>query len=314
MVTLAEKLIQINNIVPPNPPQDPEIRGKGFGHRFKGVFDDAEILFVDAFRAIGEVFNKRSPLGKCYKLSIHVLTGIGHVAGPHFRGAGLLKALGIVDNVNDAFDLFHDTEQLVQEFDRHVVNKKKLEEADNPEKDKINPVTITATLAFFTADLGGLTLWLNDLKFLDLARASASIGKGFSKLATALGPNFAKFTNAAVKTLPIITKVAAKMTLVNVIRGVVGFAFVALAVNECIKMSAAIRERNWKEVINSSLQLVSCVAEVALKVLVIASFTCVPALVAVGCIAAGFGLAAFIMEVVCKFQKERAEERRALAM
>lgn len=296
MAEVNNNPINVNNL--PEQPLQPVVaqEGRGFGHKFKVVKEKIKHFFMDAFHAIAESFNKRSPLGKIFKLSINVLTGVGSVAGPGFRGAGLLRSVTVLDNFNDCLDIAGDVS--------HFVNGNYKNSKGN-----INKSKLIASLAFFAADVGGLVLWLNDLMILPLAKASAAIGRGFSKLAAALGPRFTNFVNTAVKTLPFVAKVAAKVTLVNVVRSVVGVAFLALAANECRKIVKAIRERDIKEVINHSLYLVSYIAEVALKVLAIVSCTCVPGLVAVGCIAAGFGLAAFIMEVVRKIQEERAKEK-----
>ncbi|QLH37079.1 MAG: hypothetical protein HWD61_13830 [Parachlamydiaceae bacterium] len=295
MAKIEDSPIKVNE--QNNPPEIIQKEGKGFGHHFKVIREKVQTFIVDAFRALAKVFNERSPLGKVYKLSINVLTGIGHAVGSNFRGAGLLKALGIVDNFNDCLDFVEDTD--------HFIHAR-----FNDKHGKVaNRWEFAARIALLIADVGGIVLWLNDLTFISLSKASAAIGKGFSKLASALGPTFNRAINGVVKTLPFVAKVAAKVTLLNVIRSVVGFAFIALAANECRKIYTAIKERNWKEAANCSLNLISYAAEVALKALAIVSCTCIPGLVAVGCVAAGFGLASFIMKAVREYQEERAEEQ-----
>ncbi len=303
-----------NYLVNHNPNQNPnavEIEGEGFGHRFKIFREKAHHAIMDAFRAIGEAFNQRSPLGKIFKFSINILTGVAHSVGHAFHGAGLLKALNIVDGFSDCLDIFSDANHLVNQKYR----KKLKDEKGNALKDKYgdvrrgpikNKIALTATIAFFVADVAGLVLWLNDLALINLGKLSASIGKGFAKLGAALGPKFAQFSQTFIKTFPFVAKVAAKVTLVNVLRGVVAGAFLALAINESRNLVNAIKERNVQKIVNSSLYLASYVTEIALKVLVIVGFTNVYGLVVLGCLAAGLGLAAFFMEVVRKYREERA--------
>lgn len=273
--------------------------GTGFGHNFKIATDKVKIFFIDLFRSIAKAFSERSPMGKIYKFSINVLTGIGHAVGP-FRGMGLLKVLEVVDTFNDFFDIVIDTD--------HLLNGRYRKVNEETKEIKINKCALVSACAFFVADVVGLVLWLNDLAVINLAKLSASIGTGFSKLATALGPGFARFTNAVVKACPFLMKIAAKVTLVNVLRGIVAGAFLGLAINECRKLVSAIREKNIQRVINRSLFLASYIAEIALKILALASCTCVPGLVVLGCLAAGFGLAAFVMKTFREYKMIRAEE------
>ncbi len=289
---------QLNGV--PNPP---DVQGQGFGHKFEVVREKLKIFFIDLFHAIADAFNEHSRLGKIFKFSINVLNGIAYAVGSAFHGAGLLKVLNIADNFNDCLDLILDAD--------HFINGK-----FKDKEGKVNKFSLVANLAFLVADVGGIVLWLNDLALINLAKISASIGKGFSKLASALGPGLTKFTQVVTRTHPFIAKTAvkfaAKVTLINVIRGLVGVAFLALAINEVRNIVSAVKERNIQKVVNSSLYLTSYIAEIALKVLALASCTCVPGLITVGCIAAGFGLAAFFMEVILKYRESRAQERQVL--
>lgn len=296
------------NPVPYSSSSSESVQGKGFGHQIKIAKERMTLFFRDLFNAIGKAFNERSPLGKIFKLSINVLTGIQHALGSTFRGAGLLQALNVVDTFNDFFDIVVDSD--------HLINRRYRKEDKVTKEIKINKCALIAAIAFFVADVVGLVLWLNDLAMINLAKVSATIGRGFSKLTSALGPGFAKFTSAVVKACPFVAKVIAKVTLVNVLRGIVSGAFLALAINECRKLVNAIRQRDIKKIVNRVLYLISYLAEVALKVLAIAGCASVPGLVAVGCIAAGFGLAAFLMKAICEYRKSRenmAKKQEVLA-
>lgn len=276
---------------------EPVQEKQAFGHRFKVVKEKLRLFFVEFFHAIGRAFSERSPLGKILKFSINVLTGIGHAAGPAFRGAGLLHALKTCDAYNDCLDIAMDVD--------HFVNA-------GFKKDGINKWSLTASVGFFAADVAGLALWLDELAFINLAQISAKIGNGVSKLTSVLRPALTK-VNTVIKACPFLAQVAVKITLLNVIRGVVAGAFLALAINESRKLVNAIREKNIQEIVNCSLYLASFVAEIALKVLVIVGMTNVPGLVVVGCLAAGFGLSAFFMEVIRKYREEKAKDEALLA-
>ncbi len=343
-----EKKNEINN----NPVNHQELpqpkEGRAFGHRFKIILEKMKVLFHDLFRSLSDAVSQRSPLGKIYKLNINILTAVGHVSGAAFRGAGLLKVLRIADNFNDCLDAVADVD--------HFVNKRyyeKLKEGDaikagdkirqEDNKYKYNPVDeakrgakvqkgeeiyrinrskLVASTAFLIADIVGMVLWLDELAIISLAKISASIGRGASKLAAVT--HLDKFVNVAAKffapvspqalmrTFPATAKIFAKITVVNTLRTIVAGAFLALTINEFVNLAGAIRERNIQKIVNSSIYIVSYVAEIALKILVIASCTSVPGLVAVGCIAAGFGLAGFVMEVVRKYMEERAKEKQAV--
>lgn len=279
-----------------------EVEGQGFGHSFKikleAVGKKLKAFFIYTFHSLGEVFSRRSPLGKVCKFTISVLTGIAHKAGQAFSGAGLLKVLGIVDGFLDGCDLIADTDGIVNDRNR--------------ENGKMNKWSLMANISLLVADIMGLVLWLDELAFISLTKVSACIGKGFSKLAAALGPGFARFTAAVTKACPILAKVAARVTFVNVLRGIVAGAFCLLVVNEARKFYIGIRERNIQMIVNSALYIASYVAEIALKILVIVGMTNVPGLVVIGCLAAGFGLAAIIMEVVRDLRKKRAAEEQVL--
>lgn len=279
------------NIPPPVPPAVAPIEGQGFGHRFKVLMQEIKTFFVDLFHAIGDIFSQRSPLGKVFKLSIGILSVAGRATGEAFHCDGLLKALTVADTVNDVGDIVADAD--------HLINQRYKKEDKEHKK-----WPVVATAAFLVADVAGLFLWLNDLAIINLAKISAAIGRGFSKLASVLGSGFAKFTSS-LKACPFMAKVLAKFTLMNVLRGIVAGAFLALAINEIKEFVNAIRKRDIQKVLGSIFYLASYVTEIALKILVIAGATNVLGLAVLGCLAAGYWLTGNIIDLVRTYRKER---------
>lgn len=285
----------LNNVDFRVPPREAE--GHGFGHCFKVMKEKVETFFIYLFHSIGEAFSKRSPLSKVCKFCISVLTGVATKVGQAFPGVGLLKVLGIVDGVLDVGDLFADVDGIANERYKD-------------KEGRVHKWSLMANISFLVADILGMALWLDELAFISLSHISTCIGNGFSRLASSLGTGFTNFTNAVATACPILAKLAAKVTLVNVLRGVVVGAFCFLAINESRKMAIAIRDRNYQQIVISSLYIASYVAEIALKIMAIAACTNLPGLVVMGCLAAGLGLAAIITEAVLDYRKKRIQQEQ----
>lgn len=259
--------------------------------RFRIIIHAVKNFFIDLFSAIGEAFKNRSPFSKICKFTVNLLTGIAHKAGHAFRGAGLLKVLSITEGVLDLGDLAADAHEVL-----------------NEKRDPAKKWAFGATVALLVADVGGFFLFLDELAFISLSKFSETIGKGLSKLAEGVCKGFVHTWNVLKKTYPMLGKVVAKISLLNIIRGIVTAAFVCLLVQETKNLIQAIRAKQIHDVMRSLFNLASYIAEIVLKVLVIVGCITTPGIVALSCIAAGLGLAAFIYEVVRDYQKERALE------
>lgn len=277
------------------------------GGGLKTVAKKIKIISIDTIRVAGDVVKERPRLGKVVKLTLSILTGVGYAVGNAFRGAGLIRALSITDGLLDVGDLAADAD--------HLINKRYQEYEKDPRtgekiKKPVDKWALAATINLLVADVGGVLLWLDELVLINLSKISATIGQGFSKLAAALGPRFTGFTASLAKSCPFLAKTIAKISLLNVLRTIVGAAFVCLIVHESVKMGQAIKAKEYHEMAISLLNIASYTAEVALKVLAIAGCTTVPGLVALGCVAAGMGLAAIVYKLV----KDYREERQAALM
>lgn len=278
------------------------------GGGLKTVAHKIKVISIDTIRVAGDVVKERPRLGKVVKLTLSILTGVGHAVGNAFRGAGLIRALSITDGLLDVGDLAADAD--------HLINKRYQEYEKDPKtgekiKKPVDKWALAATINLLIADVGGVLLWLDELVLINLSKISATIGQGFSKLAAALGPRFTGFTASLAKSCPFLAKMIAKISLLNVLRTVVGAAFVCLIVHESVKMSQAIKAKEYHEMAISLLNIASYTAEVALKVLAIAGCTTVPGLVALGCVAAGMGLAAIVYKLVKNYREERQAELKA---
>lgn len=290
MNTIESDINQNSNFPPP---ETKEAEGSSWGHHFKVFNEKVKDFFIHVFHAIGETFSKRSSLGKLVKFSINILTGVGHTVGGVFRGAGLLPVLQLTEGCFDALDILGDID--------HFAN-------DRYKKDGVNHWCLTASIGFFIADVGGLFLWLDDLALISLSKVGATIGNGFSRLASALGKGFTESASTALKACPLLAKIAARITLVNVVQGVVGGAYFLLVIDESLKLVRVIDEKNIQEIVNCAFYLASYITEVALKILVIVGFTNVYGLVALGCLATGLYLTGTIIGIIREFREERARE------
>lgn len=295
-----------------------EVVGSSNGHKVK-VISEEPTIYGDLRKAIFDL-NQRSPMGYLFRFSISLLSGANH-ALHSFRGARLLKFLNAANDIHDFFAVIIDVDLLVNHI-KHKKDKQGNFKKDTNEKplrksrfldknDEIKKCSLIANIAFLVADIGGVFLLLDELKLVSLAKVSASIGNKFSTLAASFGPRFAQFTSSVVKTAPFVTKVVAKLTLVNLIRSVVAGAFVALALNDARRIYCAYEKGDWGKLINCSLSCASYVTEIALQALALISFSYVPVLVVLGGVAAGLGLAAFIMSSVRRYRKERDEYQQA---
>lgn len=122
-----------------------------------------------------------------------------------------------------------------------------------------------------TASVGGFVLWLGELGFMDLAAISASIGN-----TPVIGGAF---------------QAIAEIGLGSIVGGLVtvGYGFLAADALQNI-INADNNEKRTKGI----LDLISSIAYVALNILLLISGICVAAIVVLGLIASGFGLASFL--------------------
>lgn len=119
-------------------------------------------------------------------------------------------------------------------------------------------------VSLFLADIGSIGLWLGEVGVINLGKCAASIGR-----------------------LPIFSLVQ-KISLLAFTRTVAMFGFGFLGINALIRLG------NGENVTTHLLTLTQCVAEVALKTFLIAGCVNPVTHVALGLVAAGFGLASFI--------------------
>ncbi len=219
------------------------------------------------------IITEPSALEKVMKIALCCLEAVSHA----FKQEALpilsriltacLDVTGVLDTIPDAITFF-----------------------TTPFKKK-NACKLAGSALLLSADIGGVVLFLDDIKVLELGRIAMNIGRS------------------------PVTQQAVKTALGTVVKSIVGVAFAFFAVDAAIHLATA---KNKTQRIKSLLELAWCVSEVALKAFTLfapAIFTAVGLAAAVpvasiagpialGLIAAGLGLAAFIYTYTHKKELE----------
>lgn len=182
----------------------------------------------------------------------------------------------------------------------------------NGHSKKDNTAVKTARAAILVANASGTILWLEHLKFFNLAQVAEKIGNvrifGFVPKMIAAAPGLNKVASlqrvaAAIGQLRVFSLIT-KLSL-----GIIASA--ALAVGHALYglealYRLAVKAVTKAEKIMASLDAISHIAEAAMAAMVIAGAS-IPALGAVAVVALAFGLSACIYRHKLKRDKERAE-------
>lgn len=222
---------------------------------------------VKVFDGLGKIREDGSAFVKAFKIVDFAALGI-IALGSQMIGLPILKLkASIALNVADCFQFFGDIDYFVKgnyKNDRGSVNK----------------LSLVGNILVTLADFGGVVLWLNELKIIQLAKWGASLGKQ------------AIFS-------PLV-----RFGLTRILGVVGGAGFVFLGADAVYRMATA---KNKYQFGKACFDLAWSVSEIALRVFILAGCTNVPGLVTLGILAAGTGIAAFLYGYYYKKQLEAKE-------
>jgi hypothetical protein len=186
--------------------------------------------------------------------SYTLLLGIQRIRDSSSILTPLKTRIDVIENVIGTF-------QIAADFNFLVNQKYKNKDGS------IDPLKLFGGISFFTADVGGACMWLNELKILDLAKCTSSIGRI---------PVFGKITRVGLGTA--VNGVAA-----------LGYLFFGMEALNRLRKAENGTQRN-----QAMIDATWCASGIALKTFVLAGCTNMYGFVALGILSASLGLTSFL--------------------